>query len=583
MTDGGLPQDGPSGSEDLRGHDAQSKNSLIMMVDDEPILMGVVQAFLEERGYDNFVTCDDSTNAVDIIRDKSPDILLLDLVMPKVTGFDILEILRRDEALRHIPIIVLTSSSDSETKLKALELGATDFLAKPVDPSELALRLRNTLTVKAYQDHLTNFDQLTGLPNRRMLKDRLEWAIRRKRVNEEEFYLLMIGLDRFKQINESLGPDSGDKILESVAALLKAIVDQEKLAGTTVARVSGDEFAILLDSSTPRDPRALAEIIIEELKQPFHVLDSDAFVTASIGIASTSDVKRADELLQKASVAEKFVKQKARGTYQVYSPDIDAEAAELFQLESDLRRALPNDELELFYQPKMDTHSQEIVGMEALLRWRPNGAALVPPDIFIPIAEEAGLIIPIGEWILKQACRQTRELQLKGLDAKVSVNVSAYQIGDKNIVSAINTALHESGLAPEKLIIEITESVMMGDVEKSLAILHEIRALGVSLSIDDFGTGYSSLSYLKRFPIAELKIDQSFIRELPDDEEDSAIVRAILALAHSLDLVVTAEGVETAEQAAYLDTQGCELLQGYHYSKPLPFDEFITFAEQYQP
>jgi len=558
-----------------------SLNSLIMMIDDEPILMDLVQAYLEEWGYKQFVMCEDSSKAMGLIKERHPDVLLLDLVMPGVSGFDILRELRRSEMTRYLPVIVLTSSTDSETKLKALELGATDFLAKPVDSSELALRLRNTLTVKAHQDRLADYDQLTDLPNRRVFQERIEWAMRRKNLYQESHELFLLGLDRFKQINESLGPHVGDKILRGVASRLYDFIEDNNLEQAMVARIGGDEFGLLFDNSDTGATLTLATTILDEIDQPFHIDEEEVFVTASIGIASTDDVKKPLELIPKASVAEKYAKKVAKSSYQLYSSNIDAEAAELFRLETDLRRALDFNEFELFYQPKMDSKSRTPVGMEALLRWRPGGGDFVPPDKFIPIAESTGLIVAIGEWVLRQACIQAKVLEVQGIETRVSVNVSAYQIIDRNLIPTIHQALADSTLAPEKLVIEITESAMMGDMEKTLQVLQNIRNLGVSLSIDDFGTGYSSLSYLKRFPISELKIDQSFLREFPGNEEDTAIINAILALAHALDLSVTAEGVEELEQAEYLTGRGCELLQGYYFSRPLSFQDYCQYAAEF--
>lgn len=568
--------------KEVQAHYERSKDSLIMMVDDEPILMGVVQSFLEDFGYKRFITCEDSTQAIDVIRAKQPDVLLLDLVMPEVTGFDILVALSNDEELSHLPVIVLTSSGDSETKLKALELGATDFLAKPVDSSELALRLRNTLTVKAHQDRLANSDQLTGLPNRKTFLERLDWAMRRKKLELEDRSIMILGLDRFKSINDSLSLAVGDEILIQVAGRLDDVVRASGIEDATLARLSGDEFALLFAPAEAAFAQRIAAAMLTEIRAPFFIDGNEVFITASIGITSTMDVTQPDEMLQKASVAEKFAKQQGRDSYQMYSAKIDAEAEALYRLSIDLRRALENDELELFYQPKLDAKSLQIIGMEALLRWRHSDGSFIPPDRFIPIAESTGLIVPIGQWILNQACKQNKELEALGFDYKVSVNVSGHQIVDDNFFAGVKSALSESGLAPTKLIVEITESVVMGDVEKSLQVLNQVKDLGISLSIDDFGTGYSSLSYLKRFPISELKIDQSFVRELEEDSHDATIVRAILAMAHALDLSVTAEGVETLHQAKYLADINCELLQGYYFSKPAPLDGFKAFCKDWQ-
>ncbi|MCB1693739.1 MAG: EAL domain-containing protein [Pseudomonadales bacterium] len=565
----------------------QQKDAVIMMVDDEPILMEIIQTFLEEEGYQHFITIDDSTKALATIDQERPDVLLLDLMMPEVDGFTILESIRRDAWNKYLPVIVLTSSTDSETKLRALEMGATDFLAKPVDSSELALRLRNTLMVKAYQDQLTYYDTLTNLPNRKLFLDRVDWAIQRSHRAEKPMAVMVVGLDRFKQVNETFGPRAGDEILTQAAARLKFAVRQDDVVTVaqrwqSVARLGGDEFAVLLpEISQAEIAGSVARRMLDALKEPLSVEGQDVFISASIGIAtSPEDGQDSDALMKNAAIATDFAKQQGRGTYQFYSPDLDAKSRELFELETDLRRALSRNELELHYQPKVETSSGKTVGMEALVRWRHPSRGMISPGVFIPMAEDGGLIVPIGAWLLEEACRENMRLAEAGFDnLKVSVNISAVQISDPGLHDVVANALANTGLDPARLILEITESVVMGDVESNLKVLHDIRGLGVSLSIDDFGTGYSSLSYLKRFPIEELKVDKSFLDEVEHSDEDAAIVRAIIVLAHTLELTVTAEGVENANQVAFLQEVGCDIIQGYHFSKPLPPDQLLAFLQ----
>lgn len=563
--------------KEVRDYYEQSKDSLIMMVDDEPIVMGVIQAFLEDNGYRNFLLCEDSNQAIEMIHASEPDVLLLDLVMPGKTGFDILFELSRDPIGRHIPVVVLTSSSDSESKLRALEMGATDFLAKPVDPSELSLRLRNSLTVKAYQDRLKKYDQLTGLPNRGQFQERINWSFSHNKSLEQPLTLVHLGLDRFRMINNTMGSLCGDEILSQVASRLTHLVEFLGLDQAMVARLAGDEFAIVF--ATPESP-SVEEIVREmqkELQVPMYIDDREVVVTVCVGVTTSDDVKQPDELVQKAGVALKHAKSQGVGKLELYSTALDAEAAELMALERALRQAMTEGALELFYQPKLTANEEKIYGFEALVRWRTDDGGMISPGKFIPVAENVGLIVSMGKWILRTACLQIKALEAKGVRTKISVNVSAHQLVEPDIVDSIRDALVESQLDPGQLIVEITESVMMGDVERSLSILHEIKALGCSLSVDDFGTGYSSLSYLKRFPIEELKIDQSFLVELPENPEDTAIVRAIIALAKSLDLSVTAEGVEKIEQVKYLAENGCDLLQGYHFSRPLPYEDVLEY------
>ena len=565
------------------------KDAHIMMVDDEPVLMDILEVFLEECGYQNFTKVEDSRLAISQMLAQPPDILLLDLKMPHVDGIQILEEVRGSPILERIPIIVLTSSTDAETKLQALELGATDFLAKPVDSSELALRLRNTLTIKAYQDQLTYYDALTELPNRKLFMDRLDWLLGNAKRQNEHVALVNIGLDRFSQINSSLGPAVGDKILQEVAKrLLSSIRDsdvlknfsgEEKLWGQ-LARLGGDEFSLLLPGPDPGQRAGrLASQLQNVLQTKFTIDGHEIYVGASIGIAVyPQDGAETDRLIKNAGAATEYAKAQGRGRNEFYSKEINAQAKLRLSVEAELRRAIDEDEFVLHYQPKVDLHTGLVKGCEALIRWNSSTRGLVYPDGFISIAEDIGLIIPIGEWAVREACRQQVAWCNQGVgDMVVSVNVSGPQFNTEKFKSVIQTALNAASMEPRRLKLEITESMLMGDAESFIRKLHEIRSIGPTFSIDDFGTGYSSLSYLKRFPIDELKIDRSFIVDVPAAQDDRAIVRAIIAMAHSLELNVVAEGVEHAAQVEFLKSLNCDAIQGYYFSKPLAADEFARY------
>ncbi|MCB1678351.1 MAG: EAL domain-containing protein [Halioglobus sp.] len=561
----------------------------ILLVDDEPILMDVLQAFLEEKGYKHFTKVADSRNALAALNDELPDVLLLDLKMPHVDGFEILEAVRASKLLEQLPVIVLTSSSDAETKLRALELGATDFLAKPVDSSELALRLRNTLTVKAYQDRLTYYDALTQLPNRRLFIDRLEWLLKKARRDGQRLAILNIGLDRFKQINDSLGPGVGDLILKEVAARLVAIVREIDVVSCVgadelwrdLARLGGDEFSVLLPGVNPRKSAAfVAGRIQDALAQKIAVDGNEIFISASIGIAVyPEDGDETDRLIKNAGAATAFAKSRGRGNSQFYSKEINEHAEYRLELEAALRRAIERQEFELYYQPKIDARTGMIEGCESLIRWTGSERGVVYPDEFIPVAEDTGLIVAMGEWVIQEACRQQVAWRDQGVgDFAISINVAGQQFGQENLHRVILAAMDAASMNPGRLNLEITESMLMGNAEGFIRKLHEIRKSGPTFSIDDFGTGYSSLNYLKRFPISELKIDRSFIIDIPEDRDVGAIVRAIIAMAHSLELTVVAEGVEEVGQLEYLKSLHCDLIQGYYYSKPLPADAFAAYA-----
>lgn len=568
--------------------DTQINNATIMMVDDEPILMELLQAFLEDQGYSNFITIEDSLKAIDAMHQYQPDILLLDLKMPNLGGLDIIKLIRSDNALKRLPIIVLTSSTDAETKIKALEYGATDFLAKPVDASELALRLRNTLTVKAYQDQLAYNDSLTGLLNRTRFIERLGWAIKRESRNQGKLAVMKLNVDRFKQINDALGPKAGDSLIIKIAErLLFSLREGDVISHSgnqtlwqNFARMGADEFSILFsDSIEENDIAYVAKRLLEAIRLPFLLEGQEVFVTASIGIAMYPlDGQDTDTLTKNASVATEFSKKQGRDNYQFYSQEINKRDRERLSIETELRRAIEQNEFVLHYQPKISLNPERVVGMEALIRWQHPTKGLLSPFHFIQIAEECGLIHTIGEWVIHEACKQVKKWHSEGLKGlNVSVNVSPQQFMEKNIQRSIDAAV-TSGLDLQYLEIEITESMLMGDEERLIKVMQNIKKIGPRLSIDDFGTGYSSLSYLKRFPLDELKIDRAFIKDIPSNKEDKAIAKAIIAMADSLDLAIVAEGVETLEQLNFLKEKGCKVIQGFYFSKPLPAEEFKRYV-----
>ena len=560
-------------------------SSTIMMVDDEPTTIDVLEMFLRGEGYENFVTTTDSPNAVALARRERPDILLLDLMMPEVGGLEILREIRNDEELKHLPIIILTSSTEPELKLEALELGATDLLAKPVDPSELALRLKNTLTAKRYQDQLTYYDALTGLPNRRLFAEQLERTLQRASRTSADCALLHINLDRFKQINDVLGHKRGDILLQEVAKRLgRSIRVTDSLGSSGVpeatnplSRVGADEFSVLLPGMGKVDLASrVARRILKDLSTPFDLDGNATFVTASIGISFyPNDGDNAETLLGSAVSATSHAKKRGCSNFEFYDPSLNLEAAERLKLENQLRQAVENKEIRVYYQPKVEISSRKIIGAEALMRWEHPELGFVGPEQFIPIAEEAGLIGALGEWILRTSCMQNQAWQSAGLPPiSIAVNVSAMQFQGEGFVEVVANSLRASQMDPKYLVLELTESVIMENPDETVTMLNAIKEMGVRISVDDFGTGYSSFSSLKRFPIDELKIDRSFVQNIPDDKDDAAIANAIVLIAHTLGLTVVAEGVETEAQLEFLGGCGCDTYQGYLCSRPLPPEQF---------
>jgi diguanylate cyclase (GGDEF)-like protein/PAS domain S-box-containing protein len=435
---------------------------------------------------------------------------------------------------------------------------------------------------KAYEariGYLADHDALTGLANRNLLGDRLTQAMAHARRSGELLALLYLDLDRFKGINDSFGHEFGDELLLDVSNRLKTVVRD----GDTVARHGGDEFILLLTAiQQPRDALAVAHKIFEAFSEPFTVRDHEVFVGMSIGATIYPD--DGDDtvvLLRNADTAMNRAKEEPGSTFHFYSREMRERALERAELEGALRRALDRDEFELFYQSKVDAGSGRIIGAEALIRWRHPEMGMVSPTRFIPMAEEIGLIVPIGDWVLHTACAQNKAWQDAGLrPISVSVNLSARQFKQEDLVDSVAGALRDMRLDARYLELELTESMVMHSAELFITKLRALEELGVRLSIDDFGTGYSSLSYLKRFPLHHLKIDQSFVRDIATDTDDAAITSTVISLGHSLNLKVIAEGVETEEQVAFLREHHCDEMQGYYFSKPLPANEFALLLRQ---
>jgi diguanylate cyclase (GGDEF)-like protein/PAS domain S-box-containing protein len=424
---------------------------------------------------------------------------------------------------------------------------------------------------------LAYYDGLTHLPNRTLFQDRLHTALQYAERHQEWVVLMFLDLDRFKPINDSLGHAAGDRMLKDVAVRLAACVHEDD----TVARMGGDEFTLLLQPRTTREGalnRAIhvAEQILDSLARPFVLEGREFFVTASIGIAlSPQDGRELSQLMKNADTAMYHAKERGKNNFQFYQADMNARALERLELESDLRHALEQGEFLLYYQPQFSGDGRRLTGVEALLRWRHPKRGLVPPGDFVPVLEELGLVVQVGDWVLSEACRQLKTWhQAKMRLPKISVNISARQFADGQLAERIAAIIEDSGLPPACLELELTESILMRDVGEAMAILENLKRLGLCIAVDDFGTGYSSLNYLKQFPIDVLKIDRSFVDGLPDGERDAQIARAIIAMAHSLNLAVIAEGVESHAQLNFLREHGCDEVQGYLFGHPVPAAQF---------
>ncbi|MDB5762137.1 MAG: hypothetical protein JWQ21_1132 [Herminiimonas sp.] len=439
--------------------------------------------------------------------------------------------------------------------------------------------LRNTVdqlvNSEQHMLHLATHDALTGLPNRNLLQDRIQQALIQARRNKSRSAVLFVDLDRFKTINDSLGHEVGDLLLKEVAARLVSGVRSED----TVARQGGDEFIILLpDILHAQSAGIVAQTLLADLMAPYQINGKQLRTSASIGIAVfPDDGEDVETLLKNSDTAMYHAKMAGRNNCQFFAPAMNQQAEEKHSLGTDLHHALERNELLLHFQPIVDINSGKIAGMEALLRWQHPEQGMIPPLKFIPLAEETGLIVPIGEWVLRSACKHLKEWQDQDYDVcRVAINLSSIQFRQKNLVETIARILDETGADPHLIELEITESLLMKNTDEVVETLRKLSDMGLEISIDDFGTGYSSLNYLKRFPIDTLKIDRSFVTDIASDPDDATIVRAIIALAHSLHMKVIAEGVEDAAQLEFLREHACDEYQGYYFSKPVPASEMAA-------
>ncbi|WP_255438226.1 EAL domain-containing protein [Ammoniphilus sp. YIM 78166] len=422
------------------------------------------------------------------------------------------------------------------------------------------------------------FDSLTDLPNRTLFYDRLTQAISQTKRTKKPIAVLFLDLDRFKIINDSLGHTAGDQLLREVSKRLLTCIRE----GDTVSRQGGDEFTILLPNTNHLGAATVARRMISLISQPMELNGHEILVTPSIGISMYPEHgEDVESLLKNADTAMYHAKDLGKNNFQFYTSKLDQKVLERLTLENELRKALERKEFVLHYQPLIQINSNKMIGVEALIRWQHPLLGIISPTRFIPLAEETGLIVPIGEWILHSACAQNKAWQDQGYPPlKVSVNLSGRQFKEPDLVHTIADILDKTGLDPQYLELEITENISMNDVNFTIQALQELKALGLKISIDDFGTGYSSLNYLKKFPIDTLKIDQSFVRDIHTDRDDAAIVKAIMAMAFSLDLNVIAEGVETIEQLLFLTKQNCPEAQGYYFNKPLTPDEVLNLLKE---
>jgi predicted signal transduction protein with EAL and GGDEF domain len=569
----------------------------ILVCDDDQNVRLLTRQCLEAEGME-VVEAANGVEAIDLFVRERPDLVFLDVEMPGMSGLEACQRIRQMPQGETIPIMIVTGSDDRNSIDQGFEAGATQYKTKPVNWSLLGrdvqymLRASNAFnSLKRQEDrlrYLAYYDPLTSLPNRRSFNEQLNRILKRAQRYNRTAALMFIDLDHFKRINDSIGHARGDRLLVEIAKRLtnelreddvinyfsdnSATDDEDDIGNATeIARLGGDEFTVVLsDVSDVTHIKKVASRILDSLSEPIALQSHNPVVTPSIGIALyPQDGTDADTLVRNADTAMYVAKAEGRACYRFYDEDMNSRAVEQLKMEEELRDAMHNNELELRYQPQIDTKTGEVVSMEALVRWKHPTRGMVSPLEFIPVAESTGQIIELGEWVMDEVARNCLywdELGLKPF--RVCVNISPLQFNQKNLPQWIEDFLGRSGLPANRLELELTESAIMTDAETNIARLAELKGLGVDLAVDDFGTGYSSLSYLKRFPIDTLKIDQSFISDL-DTPDGAAIVDAILALAKTLKLRVIAEGIENERHLSYLVRNECNLLQGFYFSRPL--------------
>lgn len=581
----------PSSFESVTNQTGRSPllDAKVMMVDDEPMMTDLVQVLLEDEGYTNFVAVNNPLDALRMLRTEGPSVLLLDLMMPQMSGFDLLEAIRADKATRYTPVIILTAATGADSKLRALQMGATDFLSKPVDGSELVLRVRNALAFFQYHNRILNYDTVTGLPNRHLFDRGIEDMLEHRHLTGGVIVLMDVNVAECRELRQSVDQSTADGFVSVVARRMNRFAHSDEFIpplGTSieraprVARLGDDHFCMVFEGVKDSEQvenlaRRVLTVLTEPVNLGFHEVVANPWIGISLAPANGNT---ADLLRQSAELAAVPARQLAVARYLFASPELNARSLERLTLGSQLRGAAERNELHLHYQPKLEINSGRILGAEALVRWEHPEQGLLQPGRFIGLAEELGLIGIIGEWVLVQACRDAGAWKAGGLgELKVAVNVSKAQFLP-GLCPLIQSTLTETGLDPSQLIIEITESVLMDDAEAARQLMFDIKALGVTLSIDDFGTGYSSLAYLKRFPLDELKIDRSFVVDLPGAATDVALVHTIVDLGHRLGMSVIAEGVETPDQLNCLARLGCDNFQGFLFSKPIPMADFVDLV-----
>lgn len=569
---------------------AQDNKMRILIVDDEVLIRNILTEILGEKY--SCSTANSGEEALKLLQTEEFNLVLSDIEMSGMNGIELISHVHKFSP--ETVVVMISGSQDIESAIGSLRVGAFDYIKKPFDLDHIEIAIdraidHHLLLVAKHQyenhleelvkkrteelNYLSYYDVLTDLPNRSLFEDRLSQALSQANFNHQNLAILLLSLNRFKDIYDALGQTLGNQLLQDVARQLKNYL----LKGVTIAKFEGDEFAILLTQiNNTEEIVEFTNNLKEALNLPFVIENNEIFITFNLGISLfPTDGNDAQTLLKNAGVALSRSKEEGRNNYQFYTTDMNILAVKRLEMEISLRRALERKEFEVYYQPKLCTKTRKIVGMEALVRWHHPTLGFISPAEFIPLAEETGLILPLGEWVLRTACYQIKLWNEQGFPLlKVSVNLSAYQFQQQNLLETISKIIEETKIDPNYLELEMTESSIMKNETSAVTILHQLKEAGIKISIDDFGTGYSSLSHLKKLPLDVLKIDKSFVQDMTVSPDDASLVMTIITLAHNLGLKVIAEGVETEEQLRFLHLLRCDEWQGFLYSKPVPADQF---------
>lgn len=567
------PLDSPTKVSPTKIFPAPGSNRLLV-VDDEANNRAALARRLTQKGYIVEVA-EDGPQALARIPQGRYDLVLLDQMMPGMRGIEVLRRLRNTYSQSELPVIMVTGVDQSHTVVEALRLGANDYVVKPVDTTVVAARIQSQLARSEAERVMRVMDPLTGLGNRQLYLDRAAAALDRARAAEPgSLAVIVLDLDDFRAINDSFGCEAGNQVLEQIAGRLKTSMAGSGISADqyTLARI-GSEFVVLLDGVSHDLPERLAEELLAIFAAPVYFGGVHHEISVSVGVAVNNSQERiAEDLLRDAGLAAGTAHDLGKNRWQKFEPGMLDHAQASMSIAIDLSHAIERGELLAVYQPEVDLVTREIVGFECLLRWRRAGLGCRPPSEFIGTAEQTNLIIPIGAWVVEQACRQLKIWQTRFPRARpltMNVNLSAKQLADPNLVDCVQRSLMETGIPPQTLAFELTESALITEIESGTEMLARLRTLGVGLKLDDFGTGYSSLSYLRTFQFDSLKIDRSFVSQVASNPETRAIVEMIVRLAHGLNMNVVAEGIEDLHQLAEAARLGCDTAQGYYFSGAL--------------